>query len=260
MTMAQFDRWLLRQQGPGRRVRLFCFPYAGANASVYMPWQSEVSSSIEICAIQLPGRGKRYRDVPCTSFEPMIETLAQTIQEQPYLPFAFFGHSMGGLLAFEVARYFKRYHLPMPRKLIISGCAAPRYRGFPTKLHLLDDHALIEVLKDFNGTPREVMENRELMQLLLPAVRSDFALLYDYRYHPAPVLDLPLSVLAGRSDGHTSVEQVRGWEEETTGACSPHWFDGDHFFIHSNSNAVVRFVNKELGELLENPPLLTRFA
>jgi len=248
MSISFPNLWVLRQSGPVRRSRLFCFPYAGGNAATFLQWQAAIDSSIEICGIQLPGRGKQFRTPHPDSFQELVETVAQVVLEQSSLPFSFFGHSMGGLMAFEVARYLQRHNHTGPVKLLVSGSAAPQHRGPPMPLHTLGDRQLVEVLKEFNGTPQQVLENHELMQLMLPVVRADFAMLQSYEYRPGVVLNTPIQVLAGRSDPHTSLEQTSGWAKETTSTCATQWFDGDHFFVHSNSDEVIRFINAELQD------------
>ena len=241
--------WLIRQPGGPRRLRLYCFSYAGGNATSFMSWQAALDPAIEVCAVQLPGRGVRLSEQPHNSLTGLIEALANVIGCQSKLPFAFFGHSLGGLVAFELARYCKRHYLPMPEHLFVSGCDAPQFRSPSRRLHELEDDALIDVLKNYNGTPPEVLENRELMALVLPAIRADFALVADYQYRPSLPLKIPVTVLAGKLDDHVLSEQIEGWQKETTNTCRIHWFVGDHFFINSNRDAVIDCLSAELAEL-----------
>lgn len=240
--------WLVREQKTAsRRLRLYCFCYAGGSASVYAPWQARLDPAIEVCAVQLPGRGGRMAEKPFTSLAEVIKALAVVIGRQDGLPFAFFGHSLGGLLAFELARYQKLHYMRMPEHLFVSGCDAPQYRSPSPRLHTLPDLELIEVLKDFNGTPPDVLQHRELMDLLLPTIRADFALVDDYVYRPGLPLAMPITVLAGRQEDRT-VEQVEGWQKETLSDCNVHWFDGDHFFILPEQQAVLDCIGAGLVE------------
>lgn len=244
--------WLVRDTGRpavARTLRLFCFSYAGGSAANYLPWQAAVNPSIEICAIQLPGRGARLAEQPYTSLPHLIEALAQVIARESRMPFAFFGHSLGALLAFELARYCKRNYLPMPVHLFVSGCSAPQFRRPSRQMHELDDNAFIDVLRDYNGSPPEVLANTELMAFLLPTIRADFALVDNYIYRPSPLLTLPVSVLAGKRDDHDSPDGVNGWSRETANTCNVHWFEGDHFFIRSERDAVIDCLNLQLAEL-----------
>lgn len=241
--------WLVREtRSAARRLRLYCFCYAGGSASVYAPWQARLDPAIEVCAVQLPGRGTRMAEQPFTSMPALIKALAQVIgSHQDGLPFAFFGHSLGGLLAFELARYQKLHYMRMPEHLFVSGCDAPQYRSPSRRLHTLPDRELIEVLKDFNGTPPGVLQHRELMDLLLPTIRADFALVDDYVYRPGLPLAMPITVLAGRREDRT-VDQVEGWRKETLADCHVHFFDGDHFFILPEQQAVLDRIGAVLAE------------
>ncbi len=229
----------MRQPGSARRFRLFCFSYAGGSAAPYLAWQAALPPSIEVCAVQLPGRGPRLLEKPLRSMFQLVEVLAPIIAREADLPFAFFGHSLGGLLAFELARHCRRHWLPMPEHLFVSASSAPGQRRNPKRLHTLDDHALIEALREYNGTPPAALADRELMELLLPAIRADFAVVENYAYGEGAPLDIPISVLAGRQDNHVAPGSLQGWQGETTATCTTHWFDGDHFFIHAQQRAVI---------------------
>lgn len=245
--------WFIRSPGAQRPFRLYCFCYAGGNAISFLPWQQLIHPNVEICAVQLPGRGARFHEAPYTSFGELIELLAGLIAQQGSRPFAFFGHSLGGLLAFELARSLRDKALATPAHLFISGCDAPRHRSPSKQLHLLDDKSLLQELKTLNGTPTEVLANDELMALILPAIRADFALVEGYRYQPRPLLDIPMSVLAGKRDPVDSPEQVVGWNDETTGPFEVRWFEGDHFFIQPEQASVLTFLNLRLQSYLGAP-------
>ncbi len=230
--------WLVRRAGPARPFRLYCFSYAGGGASVFSAWHHGCGPEVELCAVQLPGREERMGEACVTAFAPLVRTLAQQIAFQGVQRFAFFGHSLGALLAFEVARYCALHYLPGPQQLIVSGCGAPRLRARSRNLHQLDDDGLIDQLRAYSGTLPEVLEHAELMSLLLPIVRADFALAHDYAYRTGPRLAIPITVLAGRQDEHVSAAQAEGWSAETSAGCQVHWFDGGHMFINSHGPAV----------------------
>lgn len=231
--------WLLGAHAAAP-LRLYCFSYAGGNAMGWLDWQGALAPHVEIRAVQLPGRGDRFVDTPLTDFDELIDTLADVLRaDDDGRPFAFFGHSLGALVAFELARTQARLGRPLPLHVIVSGCAAPRHRPPREGLHLLDDDALIRRLRELNGTPRAVLDHRELMAVLLPTIRADMALVDDYTYRAGPPLPVPLTVFAGRADDHDTPAQVEGWSVETRAGCATHWFDGDHFFIHGARDAVL---------------------
>jgi surfactin synthase thioesterase subunit len=245
------NRWIVSRPGPERRARLYCFSYAGGNASAFSRWQALLDPAIEVCAVQLPGRGARLAEPAYHSMPDLTRALLQAIDLNDCLPFAFFGHSLGGLLAFELARLCRRYSGVQPSRLFVSGCNAPRHLNPSRNLHKLPDAGLIEALRGYNGTPPELLEHRELMELVLPAVRADFALVEEYSYELQPLLQIPLTVLGGRSDDRTAAAQLGAWCEETAGECRLHWFEGDHFFIDSGRAQVLTFMNKQMRELIE---------
>ena len=244
----QSSPWLINANA-GRPLRLYCFCYAGGNAQSYLGWARHLPD-VEIRAIQLPGRGNRFLEPPLRRFDALIDTLSGVLAREPAdRPFAFFGHSLGALVAFELARTQARRGLPLPAHLFVSGCAAPRHRPPPDNLHLLDDAGLLQRLRELNGTPPEILEHAELMAVLLPTIRADMALVADYVYRPGAPLAMPLTVLAGRADDVAAGAQTDGWGEETTGPFAAHWYDGDHFFINGARAAVLAQLRASLAPL-----------
>lgn len=246
MVAMQTTPWLVRQPGVDARMRLYCFSYAGGSAASYAPWRRALHPAIELCAVQLPGRGARFGEAPYTDFPELVRELGASMGLQDDLPFAFFGHSLGGLVAFELARHCRQLGYAAPQRLIVSGCEAPRHGGPSERLHELPDDDFIEALGSYNGTPQEILRNQELMSLLLPGIRADFALAADYRYQPGPPLPMPITVLAGRQDHHTKHSLLDGWHAETTSACQIRWFHGDHFFIDSERQSVLDRICSDL--------------
>ncbi len=251
---SEADPWLLGQRQTAATLRLFCFSHAGGHPAAFLPWQAALGPQVEVRAVQLPGRAKRFHERSRRAFEPLCDELLEVVQLHADLPFALFGHSLGALLAFEVARACAAGPCP-PRHLIVSGCGAPRHRrpgGRP--LHELDDGELCLELARYHGTPAEVLADRELMQLLLPVVRDDFTLVQDYRYRPGMPLPLPVTVLAGREDSAVPAELVSPWADEAGVGCEVHWFDGGHFFIDSARPAVIDCIRKQLAPLIGQVP------
>lgn len=238
--------WVIRTASPARRHRLFCFPYAGGNAFSFARWQDGLSPAIEVCAIQAPGRGARIAEPPIDSLPVLLRALAPEVARFDDLPFSFFGHSVGALVAFELTRYLRLHGMRVPERLIVSGCQAPQFRSQSRDLHTLDNDAFLEVLRRYAGTPPEVLESRELMALLLPTIRADFSLAENYRYRYSPLLPLPISVFAGTTDENKAPGQVDGWQKETARACEVSWFEGGHFFLNEQRDAVMQRINETL--------------
>jgi medium-chain acyl-[acyl-carrier-protein] hydrolase len=253
--------WIVRRPIGIPRFRLYCFCYAGGSAASFLDWQAAVGPSVEICPLQLPGRGARFHEAPYTVFSELIADMSDVIERETKLPFAFFGHSMGGLLAFELARHNMKHGRELPTHLFISGCEAAKYRTSQEKLHLLSDRAFLKHLEKYNGTPPEVLAHPELMKLVLPTVRADFSLVEEYQYTPSPPLNVPVTVLAGRDEVFDSPKKISGWKEETRNACRIEWFEGGHFFIHSSRQAVIECIRAELMPYLdEQTSLLVQYG
>lgn len=245
--------WLAGRQVEGRALRLYCFAYAGGGANTFAAWPGGLPADIEVVPVQMPGRGARFSEKPLADLPAIVHQLASVISTQAATPCAFFGHSLGALIAFETARELERRRVGAPALLMVSGCAAPQRRGEMRRLHLLDDQALVDALRDYQGTPPAILAHAELMQMLLPMLRADFELACDYAYRPAPPLAAPLVVLAGRGDERIEPDQVQAWQLDASRPIELHWFDGDHFFVDSQRDAVLACVERALRRL--RPPV-----
>ncbi|KQV51921.1 thioesterase II family protein [Massilia sp. Root335] len=238
--------WLTRQCVGTPRMRLYCLPYAGGGAEIYAGWHAALPG-VEVCTVQLPGRGIRFREAPLDTLPELLAELAQLTSQDRALPFALFGHSLGALIAFELARYCRRHYLPLPQRLIVSGCDAPNQRETGGGMHRLPDADLIAALRTYNGTPPQVLAHADLMALVLPSIRADFALSERYAYRVQPPLALPLSVYVGKDDPLLSAATVKGWDVETSETCRTRWFNGDHFFVHGQRDAVLAALRDDLA-------------
>ena len=228
------------------KLRLFCLSYAGGAASTFSSWSANITSEVEICPIELPGHGYRISEQPFDQLEPLIEELANALLPHLEKPFAFFGHSMGGLISFELAHLLHQKFKLNPEHLYISGRRAPQIPSSEPPIHDLDKPEFINELELLNGTPKPVLENAELMELFLPILRADFTAIETYVYASKPLLDLPITVLGGLQDDEISYEDLDAWREQTTASFSIKMFQGDHFFVNSNRSTVLQFLNQEL--------------
>jgi medium-chain acyl-[acyl-carrier-protein] hydrolase len=174
--------------------------------------------------------------------DELVTQLAQAVDELADRPFLFFGHSVGALMAFEVARQLRRTGGAAPVSLWVSGAEGPRTRLVPRVLHQLEEAELIEALRDYNGTSSEMLDDRELMQLVLPGIRADFAVNERYVYRDEPPLDLPIHVLLGESDEFVVPERAVGWAQESSQPVVEHRFAGDHFFLYEHKAAIAGLI------------------
>ncbi|MGB9180699.1 MAG: thioesterase II family protein [Pyrinomonadaceae bacterium] len=244
------DSWIISfKSNPKASARLFCFPYAGGGASIFSSWSENLPQSVEVCCFNLPGRGGRLREPPIQRLEIMVREMGQALR--PYLdkPFAFFGHSMGALLCFELTRYLRREQCPQPLHLFISSRWAPQIPDPRPPLHNLPEEEFIAELRRLNGTPVEILEHAELMELVLPVLRADFAAVETYRYAPEPPLNCPITAFGGLQDTEIGREELAAWREQTIAAFMLRLLPGDHFYLHSSRQLLLHLLAQEL-ELL----------
>ena len=241
------DRWLLRlQQNPDPELRLFCLPYAGGSASVYRQWHRLVPSGIEICAVELPGRGRRMGEPAFQFLAPLVRALAGAIEPVLDRPFALFGHSMGGLIAFELARWLQELGGPQPRRLFVSATSAPGPRLADPPVHHASDAEVRNRLRSLNGTPRELLEDDELMDLMIPIVRTDFSVVETHEHGAGLPLDVPITVFGGLDDRTVRPAALAGWRAQSTAGSRLRLFPGDHFFLHAAAADIVSTIMEDL--------------
>lgn len=235
---------------PGAGLRLFCFPYSGGAASVYYPWAEVMPAAIEVCPVQLPGHGTRLSEPLHTRLGPLVEAVAGALA--PYLdrPFAFFGHSMGALIGFELARLLRRTRGLLPTHLFVSANSAPQLPDRNPPLHQLPEPEFLSKLRELNGTPEEVLRHAELRQLLFPILRADFAVCETYEYRPDAALACPISAFGGLGDSYVNREELAGWREQTTATFSVRMFPGDHFYLNTARPYLLQAVARDLDTSL----------
>jgi medium-chain acyl-[acyl-carrier-protein] hydrolase len=227
-------------------VRLFCFPYAGGNAAVYRGWSRKLPAGVELLAVQLPGRAGRMHEPPVSELPRLVDTMAPSLAPHCEGAFAFFGHSMGAMIAFELARRLRREGRALPLHVFVSGRSAPQLNRSHKLIHNLPEPELIEELKHLNGTPREVLEHPELMELMLPILRADFSVCDTYEYREEPPLDCPITAFGGLQDSGVPRANLEAWREQTSAAFMLRMLPGDHFFLHSNESLLLRLLASEL--------------
>lgn len=186
---------------------------------------------------------------PFTRLSPLVQAIAHALLPHLDKRFAFFGHSMGGLISFELARLLRRDYGLSPVHLFVSGCSAPQIPDSDPPIHALPEPAFLEELFRLNGTPEAVLENAELMQLLLPTLRADFAVLETYVYAPEPPLNCPITAFGGLQDREVSCDCLEAWREQTNATFSLQVFSGDHFFLHSAQPLLLQVLFQELHQL-----------
>lgn len=249
--------WIRKIHADDEEIRMFCFPYAGGSPHIFSAWRDSLQNDVGLYAIQLPGRGRRLHDRQIDRIEPIVDAIVAALEPFHDLPFVFFGHSMGALIAFETARALRRSGRPMPAWLFASGFQAPHIEERSTATHDLSDEAFIQKLKDLDGTPPEVLENREILELILPALRADFAVVDTYRYKSESPLDCPITAFCGVQDTHFGSESVADWRMQTSNDFTFHQLEGGHFFIHTSQTDLLQLIVSDLEQLCGHHTALT---
>lgn len=235
---------------PDALVRLLCFPYAGGGASAFRLWPSSLPEWVEVSAVQCPGRESRLFEPARTRLGELLPDLAEAVREDGGRPVAFFGHSLGALIAFELARYLRDRDLPGPIHLFASGSRPPHlpYRS-RVGSHLPHDQ-LVQALTRLGGLDRRLLESPEYLELALPVVRADLELIERYEWTEAPPLQCPVSVYGGVRDPNVPTVDLAGWGRHTAAAFGVRLFPGGHFFVHDEHDAVVAAVREDLERSL----------
>jgi len=241
-------RWLVASS-PSQAVslRLYCFPYAGAGASVYRDWQGILAPKVHVVALQLPGRETRWGESPFRRMPALIDAMVQKLPTDS-LPFAFFGHSMGALIAFELARRLTALGRPGPVIVFASGCRAPHLPQRRPKMSMLPPDEFREAVRRMAGSSGEALDDPELFELLEPVLRADFELCDTYDFVPGPPLGCPVSAFGALDDPIVSPDEVEAWSFLAAGGFKLRLFPGGHLFVNEQREAVLQAVAQDLAE------------
>ncbi len=252
MTGERRSRWVVPLQRDAT-VRLICFPYAGGGASVYRRWCPAACSDVQLCAAQLPGREERLGEPAISRLSDLVPRLVEAVA--PYCDgvYAFFGHSMGALIAFELTRALRRAGAPLPAHLFISGRAAPHLPPRRRPLHALPEAEFLIELQRLQGTPRAVLDCPELIKLMIPTLRADFAVCETYQYTGEDPLDVPISAFGGVQDPEANEAELRAWGQHTLSFTQLRMFAGDHFFLHTSGAGLVQAMRSDVMKLRLEP-------
>jgi surfactin synthase thioesterase subunit len=244
--------WILAPSLPRPEAphRLFCFPYAGGGASTFASWAACLPAGVEVFPVQLPGRENRLREPLFRELPPLVEALATALTPLLNRPFAFFGHSLGALIAFELTRWLRRHSGPLPMLLMLSAQAPPHLpRNYPSPYALSDDSFLQELARRYGGIPSQLFSDRELRELFLPVLQADFALLAAYRYQAEAPLEMSLEVFGGEQDRAVRHDELYAWQEHTRGPIRLRLYPGDHFYVKPSRDALMADIARALDSV-----------
>ncbi|MBM7442873.1 thioesterase II family protein [Streptomyces sp. HB132] len=236
-----------RTAGGSPALTLYCLPYAGASARMYADWDSRMPSSVTVKPLELPGRGARWSEPALTGMAALLEDLAGAMDEARHTPYALFGHSFGGVLAFELTRHLTDRGFPASRRLLVSACPAPHEATPVETNHDLSDEEFTERLRKLRGTPEELLENEELMELYLPTIRADYTILDHYRAPRITPLNCPVSVFHGADDQDVPEASVGEWAQYSNGSFAAEEITGDHFFLRDSEDELLAKLALHLG-------------
>jgi surfactin synthase thioesterase subunit len=248
MRFMNASRWfLITRPKPLARYRLFCYPYAGGNAMAFMSWEDLLPASIELVAIQPPGRGARLGESLLTSVEQMAEQLVHAIPPMLNRPYLIYGHSLGAVVGFELLHALKANHLPLPQRYFGAARRAPQAPPRLAPTHEYPLERFKAELKSLNGTPDAVLENPNLMELIVPILRTEMKAAYVYHREPEARLECEVSVFGGARDERVLPEELMGWQDHFAKQMDLRIFDGGHFFMEDNKHLVVNAICASVG-------------
>jgi len=233
------------------RTKLFCIPYAGGSAMIYKKWEGLLGDTIELIPIELAGRGKRsndplYQDVP-EAVQDIFSVVSPKILDGK--PYAFFGHSMGAMLAYEVIQKIRANYLPEPQHAFFSGRGAPHVKSNREKLyHEMEDDEFKREIMNLGGTPKEFFDYPELVDYLLPILKNDFKIseIAEKRQEIKP-LNSEITVLVGKEEDELEAASVHGWMQHSKKMCTVHYFNGGHFFINDEAETITKIIKSHLS-------------
>ncbi len=255
LMVTMTDRWMFRLEPRAAvaEANLICFPYAGGGAATFRLWPGRLPSQLAVWVVRLPGRASRLDEPAVADMAALADGIAEAVTARADVPFMFFGHSMGAVLACETAHALARRQAPMPLHLIVSGRRPPGMPGMEAPIHRLPDDAFIAAVGDrYGAIPAELIREPEVMALMLPGLRADFTALETFQPGPRAPLDCPISVFGGVHDRLAPRAHLEAWRGQTTGPVRLRLFPGGHFYLNDQHAALLAEVSTVAAPMLRD--------
>lgn len=248
MSPPQPNAWLHRLRSIEQPERtLICLPHAGGAPTLFRQWSADLTARIEILSVQLPGRGSRLREAPFERLDPLLQALVPALlSELTGAPVALFGHSFGGLLAFELVHALQAEGV-QTMALFVSACHAPQQLPPDEILCDLPRPELLAALQRLDGMPQELLAEAELLDMILPALRADLAVYETYVYRQRPKLSVPIIAFGGRNDVRVTPAQLEAWRAQAAGHFERHLFTGNHFYMNDARPQLLQLIERTLA-------------
>jgi medium-chain acyl-[acyl-carrier-protein] hydrolase len=254
VTCESHSRWIARAptaKSESRAVRMFCFPFAGGGASIFRDWSQHLPAAVDVVPIQLPGRENRWGEDSYSEIGGLIRSLVDVLAPLSQSPYLLFGHSMGAIVSFELAREFRRRGLSGPVHLFVSSSRAPHLSDTAPQIHLLPDDEFVDAIcRQMNGIPDEILQTPQLLSVLLPTLRADVKLCETYVYKRAEPLACPITAYGGVEDTKANPAQIRAWKEHTKTRFQCVLFPSGHFYFQNAQQRFFRVLSSEISRTL----------
>ncbi|WP_086770651.1 thioesterase II family protein [Streptomyces bobili] len=249
-------RWVVRPQRiPDARIRVFCFPHAGAGAAAFTPWAGRLPAGAELCAIRFPGRENRIDEAPFDDLQLLVDALEPAVAALSDRPFVLLGHCSGSVIALELAHRLRDRHGKRPEALVVSSIAGPVRRSSES-IHLLPREEFFERVALYGGIDESVLGDPEIMDVFEPTLRADFRIAEEGTTEHTERLDVPIVAVGGRHDPFVGFEDLSAWGEETSTSFSVHHLDAGHFVLNETMERLVAALPAHLRQagVEERPP------
>ncbi|SFD15750.1 thioesterase II family protein [Pseudoalteromonas denitrificans] len=241
------SKWfVIPKHNPQADIRLICFPYAGGSSSIYTSWVNSLPENVELIIMQAPGRSNRMFETPIDKMDILADNLLAEIPTLLNKPYVLFGHSLGSRVCFELILRLNKLGLQLPLHFIASGSSGPQKERHNISYNLPESE-FISKLRTMNGTPEELLKNKELMSLLLPMLRADFEIAETFQYTGNALFNISLSIFGGEDDTDVTNDDLYLWQQFFKPKAKTTKFPGGHFFINSHKELVLEKVNKVLS-------------